>query len=221
MAQSNAEPAPRQTCAFPSSLPPQLVISWLPVRAVGSALCASAAWHRASARHQPVACSCPRTAAGVGPWWPDICRWLFWGATQRPRHTWPKPRGTARGDQSRAKLETTVIRRESPRCYQRFRGPACSRQRSTLQDGLMVHQVCHEFSSYGHHGVRARGRPDLRRHRHARGVGEGGEEEDHRSPPGISSTSTKRPLGGAWASSEASTSTVPGPNRVRSTQSWV
>ena len=49
MAQSNAEPAPGQTCAFPSSLPPQLVISWLPVRAVGSALCASAAWHRASA----------------------------------------------------------------------------------------------------------------------------------------------------------------------------
>ena len=50
MAQSNGEPpAPRQTCAFPSSLPPQLVISWLPVRDVGSALCASAAWQRASA----------------------------------------------------------------------------------------------------------------------------------------------------------------------------
>ena len=49
MAQSNTEPPPRQTCAFPSSLPPQLVISWLPVRDLASALCASSVWHRASA----------------------------------------------------------------------------------------------------------------------------------------------------------------------------
>ena len=37
--------------SFPSSLPPQLVISWLPVRGgdVASALCASSAWHRTSA----------------------------------------------------------------------------------------------------------------------------------------------------------------------------
>ena len=49
MAQSNTEPPPRQTCAFPSSLPPQLVISWLPVRDVASALCASSVWHCASA----------------------------------------------------------------------------------------------------------------------------------------------------------------------------
>ena len=49
MAQSNAEPPAHQTCAFPSSLPPQLVISWLPMRDISSALCASSVWHRASA----------------------------------------------------------------------------------------------------------------------------------------------------------------------------
>ena len=46
MAQSNA--APRQTCAFPSSLPPQLVISWLPVREVASALLVTSSWRGAS-----------------------------------------------------------------------------------------------------------------------------------------------------------------------------
>ena len=50
MAQSNAEPpAPRRTCAFPSSLPPQLVISWLPVREVASALLVTSSWRGASA----------------------------------------------------------------------------------------------------------------------------------------------------------------------------
>lgn len=34
---------------FPSSLPPQLVISWLPLCDVASALCASSAWHGMSA----------------------------------------------------------------------------------------------------------------------------------------------------------------------------
>jgi len=34
---------------FPSSLPPQLVISWLPLRDVASALCVSSAWHGTSA----------------------------------------------------------------------------------------------------------------------------------------------------------------------------
>ena len=49
MAQSNGEPpAPRQTCAFPSSLPPQLVISWLPVREVASALLVTSSWRGAS-----------------------------------------------------------------------------------------------------------------------------------------------------------------------------
>ena len=49
MAQSNAEPpAPRRTCAFPSSLPPQLVISWLPVREVASALLVTSSWRGAS-----------------------------------------------------------------------------------------------------------------------------------------------------------------------------
>ena len=42
-------PAPRRTGEFPSSLPPQLVISWLPVSDVASALCASSVWHGESA----------------------------------------------------------------------------------------------------------------------------------------------------------------------------
>ena len=42
-------PVPTSSRTFPSSLPPQLVISWLPVSDVASALCASSAWHRASA----------------------------------------------------------------------------------------------------------------------------------------------------------------------------
>jgi hypothetical protein len=33
---------------FPSSLPPQLVISWLPLRDVSSALCVSSTWHSTS-----------------------------------------------------------------------------------------------------------------------------------------------------------------------------
>ncbi len=50
MEQSNDRPpVPTSSRTFPSSLPPQLVISWLPVSDVASALCASSAWHRASA----------------------------------------------------------------------------------------------------------------------------------------------------------------------------
>ena len=52
MAQSSTESpprSPRRACAFPSTLPPQLVISWLPVSDVASTLCASSVWHGESA----------------------------------------------------------------------------------------------------------------------------------------------------------------------------
>jgi len=50
MEQSNDRPpVPTSSRTFPSSLPPQLVISWLPVSDVASALCASSVWHGESA----------------------------------------------------------------------------------------------------------------------------------------------------------------------------
>ena len=47
MAQFESNDRPSRT--FPSSLPPQLVISWLQVSDVASALCASSIWHGESA----------------------------------------------------------------------------------------------------------------------------------------------------------------------------
>ena len=68
--------------SFPSSLPPQLVITWLPLRDISSALCASSSWRGASEPVFKVVAERNGLTRGTDSWRGGVLRYPTWAHSE-------------------------------------------------------------------------------------------------------------------------------------------
>jgi hypothetical protein len=78
--------------SFPSSLPPQLVITWLPLRDISSALCASSSWRDASEPVFKVVAERNGLTRGTDSWRGGVLRHPTWSRSKpaRQQYRWPE-----------------------------------------------------------------------------------------------------------------------------------